>query len=329
VAGLVCVGLVGGVVSPVWAAEGEPGGGDSVSPVVGGFGLGDGLEALVGERDGSLAMKFPVAGLGLRWDSRAVGVDVGFGKGWTLGTASVDTSGGVRVVTSTGRAFRVDPLEPSGLSGYETGDLAFRVGPGTLPARTDAAVGAVEYAYVLRELGGVITYFSQAGDPVARVDGFGNRTNWTWQEGRRLVGVVDADGVVTGLDWDTEPGVVLIRPSRLPLAERGTVNEVVFCFLGSPYSSTRVVNSSANTGVGAAIEIKAPETGSCRKAKVASSNGDASAVCTALSIDTLISVVGKLSIIIRSSSRPSCVSPSSCHSGRLFIRWLRAWNACS
>src|SRR5262249_53626398 len=54
-AGVICLGLVGGVISPVWAAHGD---GDSANavPVVGGFGVGDGLEGFIDERTGGLRL---------------------------------------------------------------------------------------------------------------------------------------------------------------------------------------------------------------------------------------------------------------------------------
>lgn len=80
---LACAGLVGGFVSPAWGAE--PGGGGE-TPVVGAFGLGDGLEASIDERDGSLQFAASAGGLRLVWNSRAAGSgrDDGFGPLWGL-----------------------------------------------------------------------------------------------------------------------------------------------------------------------------------------------------------------------------------------------------
>ncbi|WP_211367952.1 hypothetical protein, partial [Microbacterium rhizomatis] len=58
-----CLVLGSGVVSAS-AAEGD---GASVSPVVGGFGLGDGVEGLIDERVGSFAFDVRSSGVGLRW----------------------------------------------------------------------------------------------------------------------------------------------------------------------------------------------------------------------------------------------------------------------
>ena len=49
-------------------AAGEPG--DVASPVVGGFGVGDGLEGTIDERVGAFRFTVPVGGLKLAWDSR-------------------------------------------------------------------------------------------------------------------------------------------------------------------------------------------------------------------------------------------------------------------
>ena len=54
-------------------------------------------------------------------------------------------------------------------------------------------MGEQEVGFVLRELGGVTTWFNTQGDPVVRVDGFGNRMDWVWDENvqHRLVGVIE------------------------------------------------------------------------------------------------------------------------------------------
>lgn len=53
-----------------------------VSPVVGGFGLGDDVEGLVDERAGTLSLDLSASGAGLRWTSgTAAGDRFGFGAG--------------------------------------------------------------------------------------------------------------------------------------------------------------------------------------------------------------------------------------------------------
>ena len=76
--------------------------------MVGGFGLGDGVEGLVDERTGALAVDVPVGGVGLVWSSEGGGGDrFGFGPGWGLsGVGFVDTVGGVRVFSLLGGVFR-------------------------------------------------------------------------------------------------------------------------------------------------------------------------------------------------------------------------------
>ncbi|WP_308799321.1 RHS repeat domain-containing protein [Agromyces silvae] len=218
--------LVVGVVSPVWAGEaGEPG----VPPVVelGSFGVGDGLEGVVNEVDGSFGVVVPVAGVSLGWDSR-VGVDrYGFGVGWGLGFAVVEVEGGVRVSPASGGVFEAADSVPSGLLGYSGSDVVFRQVPGgVLPGRADGVVGEQSYAFELHELGGVITYFNAAGDPVAKVAAGGDRSDWGWVAGNphRLGSVVSVDGVVTELDW-SDPGEVLVRPGVNVPAEGGGAGE--------------------------------------------------------------------------------------------------------
>lgn len=227
ITGLVCAGLLGGSVSPVWAAgDGDAGEG---SPVVGSFGVGDGLEAAVDERDGSVRFALAVAGLPLTWDSKGAGGGdrTGFGPAWGLGTAQLSTSGGVQVSpASAGGPYKPDPTHPSGLAGYGVENVVFEQVEGALPGRAiDPGVGLPEqgaevaYAYLLRELGGIVTYFDADGDPVMRTTGLDERTDWLWDSGvpHRLLGVVNPDGVVTALDWESEPGAVLVaQGANLP-----------------------------------------------------------------------------------------------------------------
>jgi RHS repeat-associated protein len=203
VGGMLCAGLVGGVVAPAWSAEDTTGAGQS--PVVGGFGLGDGLEAMVDERDGAAQLQLSAGALQLTWDSRRAGFDRnGFGPGWGIGLAGIDTEGGLRVYPTSGGAFEVDASHPSGLLGFGTHDVTFRVASGMTEGGT--------YDYVLRELGGTTTYFSAAGDPVERVTATGQRTRWEWDDAvpHRLLAAVDADDVRTELEWSAN-GVVTVH----------------------------------------------------------------------------------------------------------------------
>lgn len=217
--GAVCAALIAGASSPSWAAEDGDGHG---SAVVGSFGVGDGLEAAIDERDGSVRFTVPVAGLTVSWDSKAAGGGdrSGLGPAWGLGTMFVTTEGGVQVQTPTGAMFAPDPTHPSGLAAYGTEDLVFEQCGGVLPGRDiDPGAGlpeqdaSVRYRFALHELGGTATYFSEAGDPVARITALGEVTTWVWDDlvPHRLLGVVNPDGVVTSLDWATEPGAVLLR----------------------------------------------------------------------------------------------------------------------
>jgi RHS repeat-associated protein len=210
---VVCGVLVTGTMSPVWAGEpGEPG----VPPVVelGSFSVGDGVEGLVNEADGSFGVQIPVAGLSVSWDSRVPVDRYALGFGWGYGFAVVEVAGGVQASPSSGGRFAADESVPSGLAGYQGTDVVFRQVPGgVLAARADGVAGAREYAFELHELGGMVTYFNAAGDPVASVTATGGRTDWRWATGagHHLASVVSVDGVVTELDW-SDPGEVLVRP---------------------------------------------------------------------------------------------------------------------
>jgi RHS repeat-associated protein len=217
VAALTTVALAavdGGTPSARASATGGSGAG---TPVVGGFGLGDGLEGLIDERDGALSVSVDVAELTLAWDSRSSTEDrYGFGAGWGIGLGRVETEGGVYVSPSSGGRYAADATQPSGLAGYPTADVRFEQVPGgVLPGRPDGARGEVAYGFVLRELGGLITYFSGDGDPVVRVSATGQRSDWAWGPSipHRLVFVVDELGVATALDW-TDPGAVMVRPGE-------------------------------------------------------------------------------------------------------------------
>lgn len=212
-AGLVCAALFGTVVSPVWARDGGEDGDGSV--VVGGFALGDGLEGTVTERDGSFQVAVPVTGVPLRWDSRGLGSDrMGLGHAWDLGLEHIESTGGIRVIGIAGGVHAPDPTHPSGLAGYGLQDVIFEQRAGVLEARAASSPG-LEYAYVVHELGGGTAYFTAAGDPAARVDVHGLRTDWVWDSlvPHRLIGVMNPDGVVSRLDWESEPGTVLVRRS--------------------------------------------------------------------------------------------------------------------
>ena len=196
-------GVLSGAVSPSWAASTEPAGGGSA--VDGAFPLGGGVEASVDARTGAFEITTPLSIIGLGWDSRGAAVNrFGFGDGWRLTDVGfIDTRGGVRVfpAKSVPGAFDADDSVPSGLAGYPADDVRFSQSPGVLPGREDGLVGERPYAFVLREVGGLVAYFDAAGDPVARVDAHGARMDWIWAGGHRLRRTVSGSGVITELDW--------------------------------------------------------------------------------------------------------------------------------
>jgi RHS repeat-associated protein len=209
-----CAGLVGGLVSPVWAASSDDDGADAVQ--LGSFALGDGLEGTISELDGAFGFALSVGGLQLAWDSRAASADpVRLGVGWSLGLTTVRVVGGVWVLLPSGAAYEMDASVPSGLAGYPGSDVVFATAePGAVvPARSDGSVGETPYAYVLHELGGVSTYFDAAGYPVVRLVIGGDRLDWRWEPGAtgRLRAAVTAEGSVTALDW-SDPSRLVIEP---------------------------------------------------------------------------------------------------------------------
>jgi RHS repeat-associated protein len=200
-----CATLLGVAVSPAYGSESTN---DSGTPVLGDFAIGDGLEAMIGEADGSLELVVPVAGLDLRWSSRSAHAEdeLGLGSAWSLPTARLKTDGGVELITGTGESYPLDREAPSGLSGYTLDDLKLVVLEGDqdqqLPARADGAAQRDERAaYLLAELGGRRTWFDAAGKPLVQLDRHDRRHDWIWASGDRprLERVVDADGVVTEL----------------------------------------------------------------------------------------------------------------------------------
>lgn len=222
---LVCAGMFASLVTPARASDGtdhRP----SSSVLVGSFALADAIEGTLVERDGSFAFPVTAAGLEIGWDSQAAGNDDdGLGYGWRWKLPRISTLGGIEVQPRSGGSFPLDPTHPSGLAGYGAEDVVFVPEAGVLPAHAgdDEVAGRpaeeLGYRFALHELGQGVTYFDEAGDPVAMETPTASRTQWIWDDvvPHRLVGVVDVDGVVTSLDWESRPGSVLIeRGVNLP-----------------------------------------------------------------------------------------------------------------
>lgn len=206
------------MVTPASAAGGGGEDGDT-TPVLGGFVLGDGLEASLEDRDGSFHFASSVGGVTITWDSRAAASDAfGLGPAWGFGVTRIVTDGGIEVGLPNGNRFRPDDTHPSGLAGYGIEDAVFSQSEGTLPARnTDPGLGLpgsteLPYAFTLTELGGTVTFYSAAGDPLTQISPVGARSDWVWDAlvPHRLVGLINPDGMVTSLDWSSQPGAVLV-----------------------------------------------------------------------------------------------------------------------
>jgi len=210
VCAVLCAGLVVGTVSPSWAGESQA---EGEAALVAPFPLGGAIHGAIDPRTGAFSIDAPLGALGLSWDSRASGADsFALGAGWSLaGIARVETKGGVRVHPSKSAqlSFAASESAPSGLAGYEGADVRFSQIGGVLPARADGAVGERPYAFVLHELGGLVSYFDPSGMPIAKFDAHDNRMDWEWRDARRLGRVVTADGVVTSLDWSDPSRVVV------------------------------------------------------------------------------------------------------------------------
>jgi RHS repeat-associated protein len=278
---LVGVGLIVGGVTPVWAAEG---GASDGSALVGGFGLGDGLEGSVDEPSGAFRFALPAGGLNLGWDSRAMGSDlVGLGAGWSFGLARIQVEGGVRVFPASGGSYLANASEPSGLDGYTQADTRFEQAPGVLPA--DGARPEVAYSSSLHELGGSNTYFNDDGDPVAHVNAAGNRTDWRWEPDHRLVEVIDPDGVATSLEWSSS--TLVVRPgSNLPGGGEAWVvelqNDQVVAAVDPEGGRTQVISDrsglvlqvTGESGARTEVQWRAHDDGVARVDRVATFGAD-------------------------------------------------------
>jgi len=197
-------------LSPSWAAPPEPRGGGAAPDEP--FSLGAAVSARLDAWSGGLTVDVPIGPLTLRWDSQALATDrSGLGAGWDwLGGARVEVRGGVRVTLASGAVYEADASSPTGLRGRAVADVHFRDDPGILPARDDGLVEARPFRFVLSELGGAVTVFDHAGQPLALMDAFDNRTDWVRDPGSQaLTRQVDPVGVVTRFDR-SDPDVLRV-----------------------------------------------------------------------------------------------------------------------
>ena len=214
-------------------------------PVSGAFNLGGGLSGSVDERTGQFSVSLPLVRVPSRGDadvsfslswvqSRAgTGVDrLGWGEGWSLGSAFIDTSGGVTVYPASGGAYAqdTDGQFASGLENYTLHDLQFCTAStspaagcdptGTPPAgcittsqlcaRPPAVPDPVPYSYTINYDDGKIDFFDANGNLVARTDRYGSRTDLQYRQvGTTPDGelewqptaIVDAFGQVTSFSY--------------------------------------------------------------------------------------------------------------------------------
>jgi YD repeat-containing protein len=214
--------------------------GEGATPVVGSFGVGGALSGGVDERTGGFALQTPLlalpgipggggsvdVGVSYRQDLAAGNGDVyGLGAGWVWNIPRVNVDSGVQVSPASGGVFDADASKPSGLNGYVLEDLVFAQTPGVLAERD--GVGSVEYAYSLVYRGGLTDYFNTTGDLIARVDGFGARVDYVWDQNasHRLIAVIDGAGNRATMNW-TGVGVEIVTPQRSDGVITKTVLEI-------------------------------------------------------------------------------------------------------
>ncbi len=218
---------------------------DGDQPVSGAFNLGGGLAGAVDERTGQFSVSLPLVSVASRGDSDVSfslswvqsragnGVDrLGWGEGWSLGSAFIDTSGGVTVYPASGGAYQqdTDGQFASGLENYTLHDLrSVRPRPtpaagcdptGTPPtgcitttqlcARPPAVPDPVPYSYTINYDDGKTDFFDANGNLVARTDRYGSRTDLQYRQvGQTPDGdqewqptaIVDAYGQVTTFSY--------------------------------------------------------------------------------------------------------------------------------
>ncbi|MER6076132.1 hypothetical protein ABT187_46855 [Streptomyces sp. NPDC001817] len=212
-----------GVGRAAAGAEGASG----VASVDGSVVMGPNVSGVVDERTGRLGVSVALASLAGRgaaggggasltasWDQQLLTSSeadrFGLGAGWSLGTAFVEVGEGdkrSRLFTDTGGSFEIASDEDrrsgragdSGLLRYPLKDIVFAQETGKLEGRD--GVKEREYAFTLVAADGGRQWFSAQGDLLAVADRFGNRTDYVWQTGHTLTGVVDGYGQTIGLGW--------------------------------------------------------------------------------------------------------------------------------
>ena len=262
---------------------------DGDQPVSGAFNLGGGLAGAVDERTGQFSVSLPLVKVASRGDSDVSfslswvqsragnGVDrLGWGEGWSLGSAFIDTSGGVTVYPASGGAYQqdTDGQFASGLENYTLHDLQFCTASadpaagcdptGTPPtgcittsqlcARPPAVPDAVPYSYTINYDDGKTDFFDANGNLVARTDRYGSRTDLQYRQvGQTPDGdlewqptaIVDAYGQVTTFSYGPS-SMTVTSPKRSDGTTPATV--VTFNDDGGLHSVTDPVGQVTSFG---------------------------------------------------------------------------------
>jgi RHS repeat-associated protein len=204
--------MISGIaLSPVTATEDR----DEGTGVSDTMDLGDGLTAKIDTARGGVQIHF--GALGITWDSSqaAGGADMfGLGVGVSPTVSRVDVMGGTRVVTPSGRTYNADmSQQPSGLYGYRAADVSFDQTGGHLSPRPGVDE-VTRFGSSLETAGGTTQFYADSGLLVASTDVNDVRQDWVWGDDGQFRGVVDEDGLLTRVNYDTSGEVWVESPVR-------------------------------------------------------------------------------------------------------------------
>jgi len=188
---------------------------------------GNGLTATVSPDRGNVLLR---SSAGLAWDASVRSVDrYGLGGGVTWDAAFVDTHGGAFAYIPGAGVFAANPDVPSGLDGYHGTDVRFDAhDPERIPARGVIPARAAFFTLTHTSTG-VTDYFGGGGDLLTSIDASGVRTDRVYDWNGRLVATVDANGVLSTVEYWS--GEIVIgdgtQPATRLVQERGEVTEIV------------------------------------------------------------------------------------------------------